>query len=204
MEKLDIHTHNPNPDWPAIIHLEARAGMSAVPEGSRLYSLGIHPWEAGGDDTEARLQSIERLAGDERVRAIGECGLDRLRGPAAQTQRSVFEAQARIAARHGLPLIIHCVRAWDELMDVKRRIEGEGGERPARWIVHGFRGKPELARQLLGAGFELSYGLRFNPESLRITPPGLRHCETDDAGVSLVQVIEAQEGSTTEHTAEHK
>ena len=47
------------------------------------------------------------------------------------------------------------------------------------WIVHGFRGGPALARQLLDAGFDLSFGLRYNKESFDITPTERRYRETD-------------------------
>ena len=83
--------------------------------------------------------------------AIGECGFDRLRGGDADTQRRLFDFHARLAERVGKPLIIHAVKSVQELMDARRRIAPT-----VEWVIHGFRGKPELARQLQRAGYKLS------------------------------------------------
>ena len=48
-----------------------------------------------------------------------------------------------------------------------------------RMVIHGLRGGATLARQLLSAGFELSFGPRHNADSYQLTPPHLRHQETD-------------------------
>ncbi|MBR6482078.1 MAG: hydrolase TatD, partial [Bacteroidaceae bacterium] len=60
-----------------------------------------------------------------------------------------------------------------------------------RWTVHGFRGGPKLAEQLLDAGMDISFGLHHNADSLRLTPEHRRHFETDDSGVSLTDVLRA-------------
>jgi len=79
-----------------------------------------------------------------------------------------------LAEQHHRPMTLHVVRAFDVMLALRKRL------RPRqRWTVHGFRGKPALARQLLDAGFDLSFGLHHNPDSLAITPPDRRHFETD-------------------------
>ena len=152
----DIHTHHERPD--AIVNAEV--GDTLQP--GITYSLGVHPWnaETWSDDTARRLAA---QAADPRVLAIGEAGLDKLRGPSMEVQTHAFEAQARIADELGKPLIIHCVRAFNELMAIKRAMRPR-----VPWIVHGFRGKPQLARQLLDAGFHLSLGSRHNPDTARL------------------------------------
>jgi TatD DNase family protein len=70
-------------------------------------SVGCHPTEAGGFD-DAQAEEIARLATHEKVRAIGETGIDYYRetaGPAEQ--RRAFEAQIEIARDAGLPIVIH-------------------------------------------------------------------------------------------------
>ena len=186
---LDVHTHNRCPEGPAIVHVEAVPGMTALPDAPRAdvrYSLGVHPWNAGRPDVAEALESQRHLAesAPTQLAAIGECGLDRLRGPGLDVQKDVFMTQARLAARLRLPLIVHCVRAWGELLAARRRLLAESGtagtaEEPV-WIVHGFRGKPALARQLLDAGMHLSFGPRHNPASLAITPPNRCHRESDE------------------------
>ena len=105
---------------------------------------------------------------------VGECGLDRLHGADLDTQCAVFAAQVALAEQHRLPLTLHVVRAFDVILRLHKQL------RPTtRWTIHGFRGKPALARQLLDAGFDLSFGFHHNPEAFAITPPERRHFETD-------------------------
>lgn len=139
---------------------------------SGFYSVGIHPW-----DTPAQpgvLDELERIASaDSRVVAVGECGLDKLRGAPLDEQERVFEAQIAIASRLGLPLIIHCVRALDRLLNLRRRYPS------GQWILHGFRGGEATARQLLAAGIDLSFGLKYNEAAFVATPENRRFRESD-------------------------
>lgn len=115
------------------------------------YSAGIHPWDTAAPVSDGTWRALERLAADPRVAAIGECGLDALRGGTPEQQEAIFARQAAIAESAGKFMIIHCVRRYGRLMELKKQL------RPTmRWVIHGFRGKPELARQLAAAGFDLS------------------------------------------------
>jgi TatD DNase family protein len=70
-------------------------------------AVGRHPNSAAGFD-EAAAADIEELAADERVRAIGETGLDYYRDSSPrEAQREAFSAQIGTARRTGLPLVIH-------------------------------------------------------------------------------------------------
>ncbi|MCF0236801.1 MAG: TatD family hydrolase, partial [Bacteroidaceae bacterium] len=87
----------------------------------------------------------------------------------------VFEAQVALSERFSRPITLHIVRAFDLILGLHKRL------RPTqRWTVHGFRGKPQLAQQLLDAGFDLSFGHHRNPDAWAITPPDRRHEETDE------------------------
>ncbi len=77
-------------------------------------SVGCHPTEAGGFD-DAMAEEIARLAAHEKVRAIGETGIDYYRDTATPAeQRRAFEAQIEIAREHELPIVIHCRDPEDE------------------------------------------------------------------------------------------
>lgn len=70
-------------------------------------SVGCHPTSATGFD-EAQAEEISRLAAHDRVRAVGETGIDYYRESAtAEDQRRAFVAQIEIAREHGLPVVIH-------------------------------------------------------------------------------------------------
>ena len=120
------------------------------------------------------FQGVARWASCPQVVAIGECGLDRLRGAALEEQQRWFVRQAELAESSGRPLIVHCVKAFDVLIQLHRCLSPR-----AQWVVHGFRGKPQLAQMLLRAGMHLSFGKNYNEESYRLTPEACRHHETD-------------------------
>lgn len=184
---FDFHTHNPAVEaGSAILNLTREQLLrpeTFQPAEGGLYSAGIHPWWTD-EDTAPLLAGMERLLAHPSVVAVGECGFDRLRGGSLANQQAAFESQIALAERFALPVTIHCVRAFDLLLKCAKTL------RPStRWTIHGFRGRPALARQLLEAGFDLSYGLRLNPESLRLTPPSRRRFETDDCGLPFAEVL---------------
>jgi TatD DNase family protein len=87
-------------------------------------AVGCHPTSAAEFD-DALGEEIARLADHERVRAIGETGLDYYRdGAGAGDQRRAFEAQIAIAREHGLPIVIHArdpdgeTTASDEVFEI--------------------------------------------------------------------------------------
>lgn len=147
-----------------------------------LYSVGIHPWNAASVSA-ADLRLLRVLAAEPQVRAIGECGLDPLRLNSGEIadRHSVISLQTDLLRVHfelsqqfHKPLLLHIVRTFPEIIALRRQW------RPSQpWIIHGFRGKPQLARELLANGFHLSFGLKYNPESYTLTPPGRRLRETD-------------------------
>ena len=102
------------------------------------------------------------------------CGLDALRGASLAEQERLFVAQIDMAES----LNTHCscllFLSCDRLLRLHKQL------RPTtQWTVHGFRGKPALARQLLDAGIDLSFGQLHNAASWEVTPPQRRHTESD-------------------------
>jgi TatD DNase family protein len=121
----------------------------------RLYSIGIHPWYAV--NSKVQIAEIEKAVIKHNVIAIGECGLDKLKGPDLSEQILVFEQQILIAEKVNKPVIIHCVKAFNELIQIKKRIKPT-----VPLIIHGFRNNATIAKQLHNEGFLLS----FCPQSL--------------------------------------
>ncbi len=168
-EFTDIHSHTRHGEN-CVVSLSLPEEVPA--EG--YFSIGVHPWDTERV-TESGIENIRRLAEAENVVAIGECGLDALRGAPLPFQEEVFLSQVALSEQLGKPLIIHAVRTLQRLIELRRELKPE-----QRWIIHGFRGKPQLAASLLRAGFDLSYGKKYNSESLAATPAGRRFYETDD------------------------
>lgn len=169
---IDIHAHSGPLRADAIVCVDPTETES-LPDGEGLLSVGIHPWNADKASAEIRLR-LEQWLDDVRVKAVGEIGFDRLRGPEMAVQREVFDWQAKLAASHNKPVVIHCVRAYDILLQCAK-----SRPREEQWIVHGFRGNPILAEQLLTACIDLSFGEKYNRESYAVTPPERRYRESD-------------------------
>jgi TatD DNase family protein len=150
--------------------------------------IALHPNEAprlaAAGQLEEALAEIERLAtGNERVRAIGETGLDRFRtgeeGRAVQEES--FRRHIDLAKRLDRTLVIHDRDAHD---DVLRVLEAEGA--PERWVMHCFSGDAEFAGRCLDRGAHLSFAgtVTFKNaeplrDALRVTPRDRVLVETD-------------------------
>ena len=170
---LDIHTHSvPLVPGTAIVNCYPE---TFVPEAGGLYSVGIHPWHADEAD-ETRKELLRQSVCHPQVMAVGETGLDRLCKVPMPIQEELFTRQARLAEEVRKPLIIHLVKATDELLRIRKSL------RPTMpWIVHGFRGKAEAAEQLLRHGLYLSFGEKFQEQAVRHVPDDRLLLETDEA-----------------------
>lgn len=147
------------------------------------FSCGIHPWYC--DEAEPQLNFLKEIAGDERIVAIGEAGLDKLRGPDMDIQKYFFSEQIKLSEQLQKPLIIHCVKAWEEILLLQKTYK------PTQpWIIHGYRGKLELTRQLAAHNFLFSIGERFNADSLKVIPFNKLFCETDVDDTSITDIYE--------------
>ena len=114
----DIHSHLTSLATTGHTVVSQRPGQPILPNG--YYSVGIHPWDTTAPVTLSALKALVTDARSERTVAIGEAGLDRLRGGDMSLQAAVFMFHARLARRLHKPLIIHCVRAYDELLRLAR------------------------------------------------------------------------------------
>lgn len=165
----DIHTHRLDAGDDTIINLPQGAPLP----DSGYFSVGIHPWDSA-TATEADMAEIERLAGNQRIVAIGETGIDKLRGGDIDKQLDILKRHIALSERLGKPLILHIVRAFPEIIRLRILLHPT-----QRWIIHGFRGKPALAQELLRHGFDLSLGEAFNPATAAVIPPDRLFHETD-------------------------
>ena len=150
---LNIHAHATH-SWTAetIYSYDIHEQLPDHPPNT-LFSCGLHPWHLTDDNCEDSIKELEKLISSSQMVMIGECGFDRIKGPSIATQIHAFEAQTRLARQHALPMILHCVKAFDLLLAYKKK-----HRHPLPLIIHGFRGKPLLARQLSDKGFYLSVG----------------------------------------------
>lgn len=182
MERIiDIHTHHPAPSPEALISVSPK---EFHPEGSQLYSVGIHPWDLPSGVSEDEWRLLEEAAAHPQVAAIGECCIDMVKGGPLFLQMQSFRRQAELAERVGKPLVVHCVKGHDVLIGMRKDLK------PTQfWAIHGFRGKPVVAKMLLDAGIWLSFGPLFNSGTLRIMPTERILAETDESDATIGDVI---------------
>ena len=147
---IDIHTHHRSPFAKGCI--EIYNAFLNKNQGAAYYSVGIHPWYIHREEDQiGHLNSL--LANDKDILAIGECGLDYAIETPKEIQMPFFQAQINFAEKFKKPLIIHCVKAFDDLIALKKQNKGSQA-----WIIHGYNKSPELASTLINHGFYLSIG----------------------------------------------
>jgi TatD DNase family protein len=195
-EYIDIHTHDAKPAEGifAVENLMAHENLKPEKISARAFTAGIHPWHLNENNREQLLEYVRNIAGNPDLIAFGEAGFDKLRGPSIELQKSTFAEQVLIAGENQKPLVIHCVRSWDELLVAHKNLK------PVKpWLVHGFRGKKELALQLIKRGMYLSFWFDFvlRPESadlLRFLPKERLFLETDGADVDIKEIYRKVSG----------
>lgn len=190
---LDCHSHRPAPQPEAVI---SASPIGFRPGQNQSWSVGLHPWHLDlFCNPDMRIKDeiwveLVAAAASPAVVAVGECGIDIPRGGLLAQQLLTFRRQALLAERLRKPLIIHSVKAHDIIVGLKKDINPD-----QPWIIHGFRGKPSIAWIYLNAGCLLSFGEKFNPGSLALTPPDRLLAETDMSTLSIGEIISRIEQS---------
>jgi len=186
MKYYNLHTHHytNNPDTLELVNQYPWEFDDSVPQ----YSIGIHPWHINEERLESDLKIIEEKLALENCLALGECGLDKRIEIPMPLQVSVFEKQIALAEKYQKPLVLHLVAAFDELIEIKKRLKIS-----VPVIIHGFSKNGQVARQLLDNGFYLSFGkyLLRNPdleEVFRAMPQDRFFLETDMIEETLQEV----------------
>lgn len=188
MKFLDFHTHQLSNDEANIDILNIRQGHP-LPLSSVLFGYGIHPWDS---TQEKKFKLTNDIANNKNLIYIGEAGLDKLKGAQLNIQVEIFKQHISASEKWGKPLLIHCVRCFNELIQLHKEYAPI-----QKWIVHGYRGSTQLAKQLTEAGFLLSFGAGiFNKkskaaQSLKAIPKDHFLLETDDSSSTIKEVYEA-------------
>ena len=161
-------------DWDLVSEL-ARAGDTIVP------FYGIHPWKVD----EIKDGWYEELKKRLEVRpvGVGEVGLDHCKNrPDHDLQKGIFLRQLDLAISLDLPVAIHCVSAWETMLEELRKRRAK----KARMMFHLFSGSTEVLSELLGMGAFISFsfgisegGSRRAREAFQVTPLNRILLETD-------------------------
>ncbi len=191
MYLYNIHTHKAGPEEMNGYKVQYMLNTSPgdfedgilAPDNIR-FSCGVHPWDA--ENAGEQLTRLNEVVRNKSVLAIGEAGLDKLKGPDMKVQENVFRRQIELAMSVNKPLIIHCVKAWDLLMALCKEYKSD-----IPWIIHGYRGNADQTEQLVRFGFKFSVGEFFNEDAIRHIPIDSLFCETDMSEISICKVYES-------------
>lgn len=169
----DIHTHHhPTTPGEAIVQLTPEA---FYPRPGHLYSVGLHPWDVR-DDWRTQMAKLLVMALHPQVAMIGEAGIDKKNGMASiEAQIEVFREHVRLSELVRKPLIIHCVKAFDEILSIRKEMKAT-----LPWVIHGFRGGIEQWQQLTRAGLHMSIGVHHAPSLIREIPLADLLIESDE------------------------
>ena len=174
---VDIHTHN------------------RQTHAQTIDTVGIHPWHS----LDADISEVEAKVAD--ADAIGEIGLDFACDVPKGVQIAIFRAQLALAERHEKAAVLHCVRAFEEVMKTLSEYH------LSTVIFHGFIGSKEQAQRAVAQGYYLSFGERTfrSPktiEAMRSTPLSHLFVESDESATPIediyAQIAELRGVSVTE------
>lgn len=155
-----------------------------------LYTIGIHPWNCHVVNIDSFFSFIKEHA--QSIIGIGECGLDRYAKAEMPAQETIFIKHAELSETLKKPLIIHCVKAFNELLRIHKDISPQ-----MPWIVHGFNRNLEIAELLLNRNIVLSIGATLIDKQLSMVdimnmiPDEQLVLETDISKVSISDIYKA-------------
>jgi TatD DNase family protein len=153
---IDLHTHNRNNAAGVVSVLnfsQKDFENDQITEGGYFHSAGLHPWFLNKENFEYDFEKLTQLVQNQNIIAIGECGLDKLKGEDMAFQTRVFDDQIHLAESVSKPVVIHCVRAFGEIIAVKKRLKPS-----VPLIIHGFNKNEAVLTELLRHDFFISIG----------------------------------------------
>lgn len=190
---IDIHTHQTGIGDGTVTVRNLSPG-DAIPTftGKNFYSIGLHPWKTGSEkEDNERLLMMEDALEFDHVIFVGECGLDKLSVTGFDEHLRAFNAQTFMAEEYQKPLIIHCVKAWSEVVELYKK-----NKPSVPWIFHGYNGSAELTQQLSERNFFFSFGPMLFREtakaidSFKILPLEKIFLETDESEKNIEIVFQ--------------
>ncbi|WP_339794433.1 TatD family hydrolase [uncultured Imperialibacter sp.] len=190
---LDFHTHTMR-QADRVDVMEIVSLHLGQDKPHKYFTVGLHPWWAEQPATVDQRKELERLLTDSHCLAMGEMGLDNLKGPEIEVQMDILRSQLKVADEMKKPVIIHCVRAFGQLSEIKKEFPGI-----EKWCVHGYGRHATLAKQLIDQGFYLSLMPGLPPAKYMALFESLPHdrlfLETDSMpDISIIDVYETVAG----------
>ncbi|CAM1334782.1 TatD family hydrolase [Tenacibaculum aestuariivivum] len=189
MKFINIHTHqNLNQNLE-----ENFAILNRYPDETIFntpFSIGIHPWFIDKKNVEKEINYIKSKIIHQNCYAIGECGLDKLSKINYTLQINVFKKHIQLSEAFKKPLIIHCVKSFQEIIQIKKELNPS-----QKWLIHGFHKNNKIALELIKNGCFLSFGkaLLYSDKLQKVfenIPLDKIFLETDNAEIDIIKIYQ--------------
>lgn len=187
---FDAHTHKKYKDSNVEFVRNAFHHLSILQLNNVPYhfSVGIHPWDVQLNN-QASLNRVKETAHHPRCVAIGECGLDYFIKSDKNIQKNIFIEHVKIAEELSKPLIIHCVRAYHDLVPILKNLK-------IPVILHQYNGNANISHSFLqNESIFFSFGRQlfssnFDTEIFSVLPLNRILFETDSTDKHIEDVYE--------------
>jgi TatD DNase family protein len=190
---IDIHTHKNSGEGTFCIKniFPDDVDEASISQAGYL-SCGIHPWYIGNSsEIDKQLARMNKIICSRNLLAIGEAGLDKAIDRDIKIQEDVFVSQMQLSEKFSKPMIIHCVKAYTDILRIKKKQKAD-----MPWIIHGFNSSIEMADQLINNNCMLSFGkILFDSRSkasdvFRKLRSEKFFLETDDHDFTIVEIYQ--------------
>lgn len=186
---INIKTHH-NALTDEVIIKDLYKDFETVEKDNHLnFAVGLHPWFIKEATWEQEFTTLQKMSLQQNVKAIGECGLDKVCKTDFLFQKEVFTKQILLANQIQKPLLIHCVRAFEEVTTLLKHNKNK-----VPVVFHGFIKSISQARQLVGQGYYLSFGKGIQHERIQnviaATPIDKIFFESDEIAMPIQKVYQ--------------
>lgn len=190
---LNFHAHHQKPDEDEIViqSLFLQDNLTIPSSGKIFFTAGLHPWHADQLSLDQIEKKLGKLISEKKIIAIGETGLDKLKGVKWETQLQVLKKHIEISEKFQLPLVIHSVKAHNEILKLKKDTRTK-----SNWVIHNFTGSEQMAMDFIDHGFYLSICHHIKNDNSRINhffhqlPKDKIFLETDDFDISIKELYQ--------------
>ena len=185
---LNFHAHQQMPaDGEIVIQsLFLQEDLIMNKHDKIFFTSGLHPWHADLLSVDEIKERLEKLILSNSIIAIGETGIDKLKGPSIEKQFDVLKMHIQIADKYKKPLIIHSVKAHNEILKLKIDSKSK-----VPWVIHHFNGSRQMAMDFIEHGFYLSVSYHIDQKKSRLSeyfsklPMDKIFLETDDFDIDI-------------------
>ena len=188
---LNFHAHQQIPAENEIVIQSKFLHENLIAQKSDkiFFTSGLHPWHADLLSIYEIRKRLEQLVNSNSVIAIGETGIDKLKGPDLEIQLRVFREHVQIAEEKRLPVIVHSVKTHNEILKIKKETSSN-----VPWVIHNFNGSKQMAFDLIDNGFYLSLSYQIGNNKSRLSnylkdlPIERLFLETDDYDIRIEEL----------------